>query len=64
VGAREAALPTWLRVAGIGLAVGGLFLHIWNFENSLTFWAGVGLALPAAVGTGAGTGVSWHARAR
>ena len=34
---------------GLGLAVGGLFLHIWNgIPMALTFWGGAGLVLSAA----------------
>jgi hypothetical protein len=42
----RAFLADWLRAAGIALAIGGLFLHVWNFELAATFWAGVALALP------------------
>jgi Kef-type K+ transport system membrane component KefB len=45
---RDDELGAWLFVGGIGLALGGLFLHVWNFELALTFWTGVGLALRPA----------------
>jgi hypothetical protein len=35
--------------AGLGLAVGGLFLHVWlDFSTALTFWGLAGLALAPA----------------
>jgi hypothetical protein len=38
-----------LRAAGIGLAVGALFLHIWlDFALALSFWGAAGAALGAA----------------
>ena len=44
-------LAAWLFAGGVGIGVGGLFLHVWNFELALTFWTGVGLALrPSAAG--------------
>lgn len=38
--------------AGLGLAVGGFFLHVWtNLPTAWTFFALAGLGLPARVGT-------------
>jgi O-antigen ligase len=39
-------LATAMCAAGVGLFVGGFFLHIWlDFATALTFWALAGLAL-------------------
>jgi hypothetical protein len=43
-------LATAMCAAGVGLAIGGFFLHIWlDFATALTFWSLAGLALAPSV---------------
>jgi hypothetical protein len=42
----EYGLPAAMCAAGLGLAIGGFFLHIWlDFATALTYWSLAGLAL-------------------
>jgi hypothetical protein len=45
----DTTLANAMRTAGIGLLIGGFFLHVWiDLHTSLTFWGCAGLALGVA----------------
>jgi hypothetical protein len=45
----DSPLASGLFLAGLGLAVGGFFLHVWlDFSLAISFWGGAGLAIGVA----------------